>query len=228
MLRQRRAGVGEANIAIAAASYAGDRNPHAKTRKGASRAAQILQAALATIAEAGYRDLTLDTVAARVGISKGNLQYYFPTRASLLHAAFAEQVASHRKAWSDVADRPAANGVARLRRQIAFELAVNRDRTFVAQVMERWLLSERNEALRSLTADWHNWVTGEYARLIAGIRPRLAHRVRHQLGIMIYAMVVGLAPYLGQPDAGTDLADFEERIANTVLDMIASASGGSR
>lgn len=220
--------MGAANIAIAAARFEGDRKPGAKTRKGASRAAQILQAALATIAEAGYRDLTLETVAARVGISKGNLQYYFPTRASLLHAAFAEQVDSHRKAWSAVADRPAADGVERLRRQIAFELAVNRDRTFVAQVMERWLLSERDEALRSLTAHWHTWVTGEYARLIAGIRPRLPHRVRCQLGIMIYAMVVGLAPYLGQHDAGADPADFEERIANSIFNMIATASPGPR
>lgn len=51
------------------------------TRKGAARAARILDETLAFIIEHGQQDLTLDAIARRAGIAKGNLQYYFPPAA---------------------------------------------------------------------------------------------------------------------------------------------------
>lgn len=189
----------------------------ANTRKGSRRAVEILQAALEHIANAGYQSLSLERVAGRVGISKGNLQYYFPTRSSLLQAAFAEQIERHKAQWSAVIGRPAPNAAERMRHLIAFELNANSDRTFVALVLERWALAERDKALRTLTKGWHDWVVGQYGRLIADMRPDLDRRVHRQIGTMAYSMLVGLAPY--SPCS----PGLEDRVAETILDMIKAA-----
>lgn len=167
----------------------------AATRKGTRRVAEILQAALEHIAESGYESLSLEQIAERVGISKGNLQYYFPARSNLLQAAFAEQIERHKKQWSAVIGPPASGADSRLRRLIAFELEANLDRTFVALVLERWALAERDPALRTLTKSWHRWVIGQYARLIAELRPDLEKRAHRELATLAYSMLVGLAPY---------------------------------
>lgn len=189
----------------------------AGTKKGTRRAAEILQVALEHIAHAGYQSLSLERIAGRVGISKGNLQYYFPTRSHLLQAAFAEQIERHKAQWASVIGRPAANTTERLRRLIAFELEINTDRTFVALVLERWALAERDVALRSLTKGWHDWVVGQYGRLIADMRPDLDKHAHRQIATMAYSMLVGLAPYSPRSPG------LEGRVAEAILSMIKAA-----
>jgi AcrR family transcriptional regulator len=197
----------------------------AATRKGSRRAAQILSATLDAIAEAGCQDLTLDGVAQRVGIAKGNLQYYFPTRSELLRAAFAEQIERHKAAWLDVADRPARDAAERLRHLIAFELATNRDRKFIALVLERWSLAGRDEALQALGNDWREWVTERYAELIAELRPDLNMRACRQLAMMAYALMVGSAPYFGESYGGArTTGGLDKRIEEAIHAMIETAA----
>ncbi|MCB2186561.1 MAG: TetR/AcrR family transcriptional regulator [Deltaproteobacteria bacterium] len=49
----------------------------------AIRKEQIIEAALATIAEKGFQNVTLDEVAKAAGMSKGGLVHYFPTKDTL-------------------------------------------------------------------------------------------------------------------------------------------------
>ncbi len=56
----------------------------------ALRRPQIIEAALRTIAELGFQNLTLELVARRAGMSKGGLVHYFPTKQELIQAAVSE------------------------------------------------------------------------------------------------------------------------------------------
>jgi len=56
------------------------------TRKGAERIAAIIQAGISILLEEGFTGLTKRRIAARLGISHGNVSYYFPTRESLWRA----------------------------------------------------------------------------------------------------------------------------------------------
>ena len=47
---------------------------------------QLLTVAIEVIVSEGYESLTLDKVAKRAGVSKGGLQYHFPSKAVLLRA----------------------------------------------------------------------------------------------------------------------------------------------
>lgn len=56
------------------------------TRKGAERIAEIIEVGAEILLEGGFSSLTKRRIAKRLGISHGNVGYYFPTRESLWHA----------------------------------------------------------------------------------------------------------------------------------------------
>lgn len=56
------------------------------TRKGAKRIAEIRQAGVEILLQEGFTSLTKRKIANRLGISHGNVSYYFPTRESLWKA----------------------------------------------------------------------------------------------------------------------------------------------
>lgn len=56
------------------------------TRKGAERIAAIVETGVEILLESGFSALTKRQIANRLGISHGNVSYYFPTRESLWHA----------------------------------------------------------------------------------------------------------------------------------------------
>ena len=56
------------------------------TRKGAERIAAIVEAGAEILLEEGFSSLTKRRIAKRLGISHGNVSYYFPTREALWHA----------------------------------------------------------------------------------------------------------------------------------------------
>jgi AcrR family transcriptional regulator len=73
-----------------------NRTGRAALAKGQERLAEVLAAAEGLLRDSGPDGFTLRAVADQVGISLGNLQYYFPTRAELLDAVFQRYVEAFR------------------------------------------------------------------------------------------------------------------------------------
>ncbi|MBT7779613.1 MAG: TetR/AcrR family transcriptional regulator [Rhodospirillales bacterium] len=194
----------------------------AKTTKGSARIVQILEVALEVIASEGHAKLTLEGIAKQVGIRKGNLQYYFPSRSHLVRAALSEQIEQHKNSWATTYEKASDNPVKHLRKLIAYELKINSDEIFVAQVRERWSLEARDEGARMLTNQWYDWVTKKYADLIKEIRPELGDKACHQLAIITYSMLVGSTPFFGNNRAAPRWSkgiakQIEETIVGIVL-----------
>jgi AcrR family transcriptional regulator len=55
---------------------------------GSIRREQIVEAAVAVIAEQGIQNLSLSEIESRAGMSRGQLTYYFPTKEAILLAVF--------------------------------------------------------------------------------------------------------------------------------------------
>ncbi len=66
--------------------YTRDVGISVEATKGARRQAEILAVARELLVEEGYDRFVLREIAARAGMTLGNLQYYFPTRETLLGA----------------------------------------------------------------------------------------------------------------------------------------------
>jgi len=56
------------------------------TKKGAERIAEIVKVGAEVLLDEGFSSLTKRRIANRLGISHGNVSYYFPNRESLWHA----------------------------------------------------------------------------------------------------------------------------------------------
>ena len=65
------------------------------TDKGSRRVNEILEAASATLVEDGFRAVNKRSVASRLGISDGNVSYYFPTTESLWLAVIDHELAEY-------------------------------------------------------------------------------------------------------------------------------------
>ncbi|HET6737281.1 MAG TPA: helix-turn-helix domain-containing protein, partial [Kribbella sp.] len=61
-------------------------------RRGAALEEAILRAAVEELQEVGYRELTMDGVAARAGTSKNVIYRRWPSRAALCVAAYREML----------------------------------------------------------------------------------------------------------------------------------------
>ena len=94
----------------------------------AARRAQIIQAALDTIAEVGFAQASLSRIAARAGISKGVIGYYFPSKDDLVRAAVDHfYLAGHEEMMAELGS--ATSPVAMLETYIRSNVAyINRNR----------------------------------------------------------------------------------------------------
>ena len=82
------------------------------TRKGAERIADIVKTGAAILLDEGFSSLTKRRIANRLGISHGNVSYYFPNRESLWHAVIdyelEEYYQRHRKGFNADPNDPQA------------------------------------------------------------------------------------------------------------------------
>lgn len=76
------------------------------TRKGAERIADIVNAGAGLLLEEGFPALTKRRIAKRLGISHGNVSYYFPTRESLWHAVIDFELKEYYQRLSDLHSDP--------------------------------------------------------------------------------------------------------------------------
>ncbi|MCH8136723.1 MAG: TetR/AcrR family transcriptional regulator [Proteobacteria bacterium] len=79
------------------------------TRKGAKRISEIVDAGAELLLTGGFSSLTKRRIAKRLGISHGNVSYYFPTRDSLWNAVIDFELQKYyqqqqRKFYADPAD----------------------------------------------------------------------------------------------------------------------------
>src|SRR6516165_8813243 len=93
---------------------------------GKVRRAQVIDAAVAIIAERGLQDLSLSEIEQRAGMSRGQLTYYFPHKEDILLAVFDRLLEMmHRRARAAdgaQACELAGTGWQRLRHFLAFVL----------------------------------------------------------------------------------------------------------
>jgi len=84
--------------------------PEGRTFTETARRAQIVAAAVDTLAELGYAQTSLARIAERIGVSKGVISYHFASKEELLQAVFADVLA---RAGAYVRPRVEAESTAR-------------------------------------------------------------------------------------------------------------------
>jgi len=135
--------------------------PRTRRAKGEERIAGVLLAAEDLLTQRGAEGVSLRDVADRVGISVGNLQYYFPTRAALLDAMFER----HTKIFED--------------ELIARAAGVDDPRQRLELLIDYWLGVQHT---RGQSFFWYLWATSAHDERARQIMDRVYGALPKQMG----------------------------------------------
>lgn len=169
-----------------------------RSPKGQRTSDQILATALEIMGREGYAALSIGRIASATGVRKGNLQYYFPTKTTLLRAVLCYQVTRQKERWTKHLDSAPAEPRARLLAMLRYENSLNRDEVVKTQAWEKWAFAAHDEEAGAIVGDWYDWVTGRYAELLEGVRSDLNEADRRGLGACLYAQMEGGGPFFGK------------------------------
>lgn len=130
------------------------RAPSLKDRQRQERQELILRVAADLLAERGYHDMSLDEIAARVGISKGTIYLHFPSKEDLVIALFEQGMTSFAQALDETlsGDGSPREKLARIIERVTANMASDpHSQLFGAVMRQPELLSrlaERREGMR--------------------------------------------------------------------------------
>src|SRR5262245_7931406 len=179
---------------------------------GKRRRGQIVDAAVAIIAEEGLQHLSLSAIEQRAGMSRGQLTYYFPTKEDILLAVFDHMIATMHSRTRPDGGPPGCGaggleGWARVEAFLSFMVLHPPDApefhalqyTFLSQVGHR---DDYRERLAQLYEYWRAHMAGDLAGEVpsGGVSPRT-------LASFVQALLHGLAM---QRAADPDAYDREE------------------
>jgi AcrR family transcriptional regulator len=169
-----------------------------RSPKGRRTSDQILATALEIMGREGYAALSIGRIATATGVRKGNLQYYFPTKTTLLRAVLSYQVNRQKERWTKHLDSAPAEPRARLLAMLRYENSLSRDEVVKAQAWEKWAFAAHDEEAGTIVGDWYDWVTARYAALLEDLRPDLNEADRRGLAACLYAQMEGGGPFFGK------------------------------
>ena len=167
--------------------------------KGQKRRQQIIDAAKQALIEGGANSLVLRDVADQIGITHGNLQYYFPTKNDLLIAIFDQAVEKYTESMK-VAVSETSTRKGRLDAIIDAGIAeLKAPETALWRMMMS--LADHNPDMASILKkenDLYEQVVAEELELIS---PDLSLQRRRHIARIIHAILDGLGIQFSYEDA---------------------------
>ena len=189
---------------------------------GSIRREQIVEAAVAVIAEQGLQNLSLSEIQNKVGMARGQLTYYFKTKEDILLAVFDHllEMICHQHGVSEEKPFPAASwfeAVGILLEMILCKTPLHPEfhalhHTFVAQTSHR---ADFRQRIARLYEDWRNHMAGHLSEDLK-LRPAVRPVSPRALATMVQAIFHGLA----MQNAADPEAINSEEIVNLCLDML--------
>ncbi len=190
-------------------------------RKGEARRLQILATAKSLLLEGGPDSVVLREVAARLGMTHSNIQYYFRTRHDMLVAIYDVEI---QKYMVSVDSGPAGDagegGVRRLDAIIDAGLALVRSKdTALWRLMVGML--DHSPKMAALHRKECRRYEDRLCAALQVIAPSLSPAYRRAIAVMIQAFVDGMsirAVYEPRPGAATRLVD--ESIKRAIRSLV--------
>ncbi|WP_179258864.1 TetR/AcrR family transcriptional regulator [Burkholderia aenigmatica] len=137
------------------------------------RLTQIIVAARQTFQEDGYAGFATRRVAGRVGITLGNLQYYFRTKDELLQAALHARISQIVSDYTGIANE---QGISATRRCAALVERVFHDinETDLPKfLIEIWAFAQHDPYAAKLVGDMYSEYRAIFAKLLSELHPTL-------------------------------------------------------
>lgn len=176
-------------------------NP-ARRSKGEARSQAIEAEARRMLLDEGYAAVSLRKIATTLGISIGNLQYYFATKDDLVEAVISAETQKPIDMMDAVAWRPEdpGTGIRQAVGSVMQYYASDAGRFYA--IMES--LALHNARYADLKAEGYAFVSGYVEQLVGLMAPRLSDARRARLARVLIALIDGASL---QIQFGRDIAD---------------------
>lgn len=195
------------------------------TRKGAQRIADIVDAGVDILLSEGFTALTKRRIAKRLGISDGNVSYYFPTRESLWKGVIEYELKTyynrHYRDFKESANDP----VARCEEVVRLWFREYEDRhrrIFFAQLLA---YAEVSAFVAEQRNDIYQGFFDETVTCVHGLEPNLSASEVETRAALMMAMLEGLhAVTAFKPDLLQTNAGFQEKLVAQVMAIARGAT----
>jgi AcrR family transcriptional regulator len=187
------------------------------TRKGAERIANIIETGVEILRTEGFTALTKRRIAKRLGISDGNVSYYFPTRESLWQGVIEYELKTyyekHYTNFRALPDDPVGRFDEFVR--LWFQEYEDRElRIFFAQLLA---FAEVSEFVAKQRDEIYQTFYDETESRISAMSPGLSDDELQTRTALVMAMLEGLhAVTAFKPDLMNSSADFQEQLVSQV------------
>ena len=166
------------------------------TSKGLERAGEILDAARAVFAGEGYAKLSMRGVAARVGITLGTVQHYYPTKEALFEAMLLRtleelQASADRMAQAEAGASPAAQ----FRDAMRYFIRELGSEVNLATFTELKALSMREPFAAGVMEQVFTRARMSVGRRVRALVPAVSHKELNLRSALIVAQLMGLTWY---------------------------------
>ncbi|KXV16005.1 TetR family transcriptional regulator [Caballeronia megalochromosomata] len=185
------------------------------------RIAQIILAAQQTFREDGYAGFATRGVAGRVGITLGNLQYYFPVKEELLRTALQAYVQRKLDDYMKIAHRQDIDAAQRCSALVERMILDIHETDLPQFLFEMFAFSQHAIYAAELADEFHAQCRDLFARLFSEIQPALAKGDCLVRATVLLAQTTGMMifnRYVG--DGEKDYAEFVRLTKRSVKSLV--------
>ncbi len=164
---------------------------------GRERVEEILDAARHVFIEGGYARFTMRRVAARAGVSVGNLSYYYTTKQDLLADLLDSVIMPYIERFEDMRHAAGATSEDQLRAVLALVLRDLGTRDTTLFFPELWALANRDRNAARQMENMYERYRAVVADIVAGMNPELSRQRCRELSLFITSAIEGLTVFVG-------------------------------
>lgn len=173
------------------------RHEGGKSAKGRQRVSDILHAARDIFVEEGYHSLTMRGVAARCGMTVGNISYYFPNKQALLHDLCDAVVQGYADDWDEIMADPALSPEEQFTSVLRFIMEDLQTKETTNFFPGLWTWANYDKVAAEGLEDVYGKEQAVFVELIDRIRPDLSDEEKALLAVYISASIEGLTIFIG-------------------------------
>lgn len=158
---------------------------------------RILEASRQVLVESGHVNLTMRRVAKETGISLGNLNYYYPSRAELMADLLQYVIDGYLNNFSKLRNQAGDDADEQFRAVVGYVFDDLSTRETTMFFPELWVLANRDERVAQQMERLYAQYREILVDLIGFMNPRLDETRRHDLAVLICASLEGHTMFIG-------------------------------
>ena len=206
-----------------------NRSGTATHEKGITRLISILDAAREVFIEAGYGGITMRKVAARAGITIGNLNYYYRTKEDLLRDLLEYVINDYLEEFERRRQIAGQSPEKQLMAVLKFWIDDLNTPETTSFFPELWALGNRDPYIADLVDELYAKARLPLNELIPQINPSLTRKEAERMALYMCAAMEGLTVFVGNDKSwASQLEEIKRITIRNFMTMIKNTQGRRR